>query len=267
MLGRTLKMAFWVTYDHAGKLILANLIWFLAFAVPGSLGWAAFVGGDASMRWFMALPCGVFAFGIAMPTASAGLAHMVKILIDTRDGALGDMFRGMRAYGVRASGIGCLFLFALSSLATSAWFYASRLRDTLPWLGYGLSALAVWALVVVMLAGLYLMPALVQKKGGIGATVKLAGLLVLANPLFTLGLAIQLAAWTAVALVLSPVLPLLYGAVAVVLVSSAYEMLARKYAAAEAIVQGTTPEAVAAQDEQDDYLNRGVRDFLFPWKG
>lgn len=267
MLGRTLKMAFWVTYDHVGKLILANIVWFLAVAVPGMVAWAAFVAGDASMRLLVALPFGVFALGVALPAASAGLAHMVKVLIDTRDGALGDMFRGIRAYGLRASGMGCLFLFALSSLTSSAWFYASRLRDSLPWLGYGLSALAVWALVAALLAGMYMMPALVQKKAGVLATMKLAGLLVLANPLFSVGLAIQLVALTAVALVLSPVLPLLYGAVATVLVSSAYEMLARKYAAAEAIVKGAAPDSVAAKDEQDDYLNRGVRDFLFPWKG
>ena len=38
MLGRTLKMAFWVTYDHIGKLILANLMWSLVVFVPGLLG-------------------------------------------------------------------------------------------------------------------------------------------------------------------------------------------------------------------------------------
>ncbi|MDX9973114.1 MAG: hypothetical protein RBU21_09000, partial [FCB group bacterium] len=126
----------------------------------------------------------------------------------------------------------------------------------LPWLGFGLSALAAWALVFALLTALMVVPALVQKKERALATVKLAAALVLANPFFALGLAVQVLGFTLVAVVVTPLLPLLYGSVVVVLVSSAYEMLARKYAA-----PGAPP------DEDDDYLNRGFRDFLFPWKG
>lgn len=261
MLGRTLKMAFWVTYDHAGKLILASVVWFVAFAVPGAVAWTALASGHPGMRLILGWPMLVLSAGIILPVLTAGAAHMAKILIERHDGSILDLFRGIRLYGRRAAGIGLLYFFAIASLTTSAWFYASMLRDTAPWLAYGLSAAAVWALAFVGLTALLVMPALVQKKGGVLATIRLGALLVLANPLFAAGLAVQALAFTVLAVIVSPMLPLLYGGVVVVLVSSAYEMLARKYAAA-------TPDAAPPpKDEEDDYLNRGFRDFLFPWKG
>lgn len=269
MLGRALKMAFWVTYDHVGKLILANVLWFVAFAVPASLAWGAFATGEPAVRLVVAWPLLIAGVGVVLPVMTAGLAHMAKVLIDKRDGSLGDMFRGIRMYGGRAAGIGLVYFFACASLATSAWFYAVKLHGAAPWLGYAISALAVWALVFVAMTSLMAMPALVQKKGGVVATVKLAALLVLANPLLVLGLALQLAAFTVLSVLVTPLFPLLYGAVAVVLVSSAYELLARKYAAAGApegaLETGAGPRPMT--DEEDDYLNRGFRDFLFPWKG
>ncbi|MDX9975454.1 MAG: hypothetical protein RBU21_20885, partial [FCB group bacterium] len=137
MLGRTLKMAFWVTYDHVGKLILANLVWFLGFTIPATAGWVAFVAGGPAVRLGVALPLLVISLGIILPVLTAGIAHMVKVLIDTRDGSIGDMFRGIRLYGRRAALVGLLYLLGSVSLASSVWFYAAKLRDSLPWLGFG----------------------------------------------------------------------------------------------------------------------------------
>jgi uncharacterized membrane protein YesL len=268
MLGRTLKMAFWVAYDHIGKLILANILWFLAFAVPGSVGLTGLTAGDGFIRVLVGIPLTLLSAGVILPVMTAGLAHMVKVLIDRRDGALSDMFRGIGLYWKQATGAGILYLFVVVSFATSAWFYATRLRDSLPWLGYGISAVAAWAFLFALLAGLLLMPALVQKKSGALGSLKLAALLVLANPLFAIGLGIQFAAWTLLSLVVAPLAPLLYGSLAVVLVSSAYEMLARKYAAAEAGPDDRPQKGGwPPKDEEDDYLNRGFRDAIFPWKG
>lgn len=270
MLGRTLKMAFWVTYDHLGKLILANIVWFMVFAVPGSLGLTALGSGDRGLQIFIGLPLVVLAVGVLLPVVTAGLAHMVKVLIDTRDGAIGDLFRGIRLYGWRAAGIGLASLALVAALSTSAWFYAIRLGASVPWLGYAISAGALWCLLFLLLADLMVMPALVQKKAGVWTSLKLAGLLVLANPFFIIGLAIQFTIFTAVSLAICAVVPILYGSVAVVLVSSAYEMLARKYAgvdAAEALAPGAPARRWPPKDEEDDYLNRGLRDAIFPWKG
>jgi hypothetical protein len=144
-------------------------------------------------------------------------------------------------------------------------------------LGYVVSAIAVWCLAFILLMASLVMPTLVQKKAGIAATLKLAALLVLDNPFFCVGLAVQFIVLAAISMV-----PLFFvaisGSAALVLSSSAYEMLARKYQAIE-IAKGTAPAPerpihvisrngrLIFDDEKDDYLNRGLRDFLFPWKG
>ena len=264
MLTRSLRMAFWVTYDHLGKLMLASLLWSLLVSVPAFVAASALATGDPGIRFIVGVPALILAFGVVLPVMSAGLAHMAKELIDTKDGSISDMFRGMRVYWRRAIGIGASYLIGLTCLTTSTWFYASKLRDSVPWLGYGISALSLWCLVLVM-------PTLVQKKVNVLGTLKLTCLLVLDNPLLTLGIAAQVVAITVTSLILMPVLFLLYGGVVIVLVSSAYELLARKYAALEPAAGGYVTasgrRAAAVEDEEDDYLNRGFRDFLFPWKG
>jgi hypothetical protein len=272
MLARSLKMAFWVTYDHLGKLILASLIWVMPVALAGFLGWAAFYTGDTGTQLVVGVPALVLGFGIILPVLSAGLAHMVKELIDTRDGSLGTLFSGVRLYWRRAASLGCVYAVVSVCLVTSAWFYATKLRDTAPWLGYGIAGLAVWCLLFTLLTGVLVIPTLVQKKASVAETLKLTALLVLDNPLFAMGLAFQVVAVTALALVVAPVFFFLYGAMVLAMVTSAYEMLARKYAALDQLAHGPAAERAGAPltddaDEKDEYLNRGFRDFLFPWKG
>jgi len=270
MLARSLKMAFWITYDHLGKLILASLIWSLPVALPGFLAAAALLSKDPTIQVVIGIPTLVLCLGVILPVVSAGLAHMTKELIDTRDGSITDMFRGIRLYWRRALGVGLVYVIGTTCLTTSTWFYAAKLRDTMPWLGYGISAVALWCLIFAALTSLLVMPTLVQRKGKVLETLKLASLLVLDNPVLSAGVAIQVLGLTAVALVFTPVLFFLYGSLLLVFVSSVYELLARKYATMEAGVAAGPDSSGRAQpvdDEEDDYLNRGFRDFLFPWKG
>jgi len=264
MLGRALKMAFWVTYDHLGKLLLANLFCALILLVPGYVAYAAALRGDPAAALLAGVGVAVLTLGVLLPVMAAGLAHLAKELIDTRDGSLRTFFTGMRRYAGRAAGLGLVYVLAAGCLVTSVWFYASRLGARIPWLGYALSALALWGLVFAGLTALLCIPALVQKGGGVWSTVKLSGLLVLDNPLFCVGLAIHVAI-LGVFCLLPPVFLLLSMAPVMVLLSSGYEMLARKYAALEA--RGGAGTEPAFDEDTDDYLNRGFRDFLFPWKG
>jgi hypothetical protein len=277
MLGRVLKMTFWVTYDHLGKLILANVVWALAVSIPGAMAWAAFLSPYTEVQLLLGAPLALLTVVVLLPVTSVGLVFLAKELIETRDGSVRLFFRGMRLYGGRAIGLGALYSFASVTLATSTWFYASKLRESVPLLGYALSSLALWFLVFAGVTAILVLPTLVQKKSGVLQTVKLTALLVLDNPVLSLGLVINLAALTVLCGIFAPFFFFLYGAVAMVLASSTYEMLARKYAALEAAEQGETAarvllvgpdkRTVILDEEEDDYLNRGLRDALFPWKG
>ncbi len=269
-------MAFWVLYDHIGKLMIANLVWALTLLVPAGLLLTSLKSGVPGIMLTIGGPAALILFGLVLPLTTVGMAYMFKILIDSRDGSVADMFRGIRSYGGRAVAVGMLLFFAILCLCVSAWFYATRLQSV-PWVGFLVSALAVWCLVFVALMALLAMPALVQRRAGVVETLKLTALLVLDNPLFCAGLAAQVLG-VLVLCVFPPVFIFFGGAAMVSLVSCAYEMLSRKYALRE-LNAGRQPTAgshlhtvsvdgvLVYDDQKDDYLNRGFRDFLFPWKG
>ena len=261
MLGRSLKMAFWIFHDHLGVLLATNLIWAVAVAVPIGLALPPLFSGDSELALVIGIPAFYLSVFLFSPVLGAGIAHTIKTAIDTRDAGIGDFFSGVRRFGARAAALGCCYAIASAAFATSAWFYAAKLQSTAPWLGYAISALAAWCLAVLALTSLFALPALVQRKAGAWTTLRLSLLLVLANPGLSLGIAFQTLMISVVAIVLLPLVFAGYGAALLCITSSAYELLARKYAASDG-KSGAPPD-----DTNDDYLNRGFRDLFFPWKG
>jgi uncharacterized membrane protein YesL len=226
--------------------------------LPGLLAVSSVAAGGPG--FLVAIPAAWLCLGVALPVGAAGMAHLAKQLIETKEGSVGEFLEGLRRYGLRAAGIGSLYVVAAGGLVVSAMFYATKLQGSVPLLGVILSALAVWGLAFLALSAMFVMPALVQRKAGVWPTLRLAGLLASANPLLAIGLALQTAALTLLSVPIAPLFFTMTGAFAVVLQTSAYELISRKYEAAET---GAPP----VSDEDDDYLNRGFRDFMFPWKG
>lgn len=262
MLRRALKMTFWVMYDHLGKLMAVSLICSMALAGPVWLALGLLLQAEPGPALMPGLAVAGFAVILWFVLAS-GVAHLAKVLIETRDGSVGMFFHGLCLYAARAAGIGAIFVFAAACLALSAWFYAARLGASAPWFGYGVSGAAVWLLVLACAVAMFLAPALAQKRGGIGGTLRLGALLVVDNPVLAAGLMF----WhllIAVATLAPPFCVFITPALVVVLESSAYEMLARRYASVTE--SGGRKRPVDFGDAEDDYLNRGLRDFLFPWK-
>lgn len=270
---RTLKMAFWVTFDHLGILLVVNLLGVLLVLPAGCFGYYLLASGGWPAFLWMGLPVLGLASAVCVPVWAAAVAHMLKECLDTREGSLRTFAEGVHGYCGVASRLGLMIAGVWALLAANVWFYAVKVGQSLPWLGYGLSAVALWAWVVVILATLFAFPALVQKRAGAWATLKLSVLLVLDNPLFSVYVAAGSAMCLAYGL-FPPALVLFSIAPGMVWVSCAYEMLSRKYAALEA---QRADEAAGARlrtwrqrlvdwDGKDDYLNRGFRDLLFPWK-
>ena len=259
MLGRSLKMAFWIFHDHLGLLLIVNFMWAIAVAAPIAIALPPLFAGDFALAFVIGAPAIYVALFLLNPVLGVGIAQLTKTFIDTRDGALTNFFDGIRLYGIRAALLGLCYAIATTALGTSTWFYASKLQSTMPFLGYAISALALWCLTMLALMSLFALPALVQRKTGVFATIRLTALLALANPLLTLGIALQCLMLTIITAVLLPLFFFGFGAVLICIQSAAYELLSRKYAA-------TDPAAPTADDADDDYLNRGFRDLFFPWR-
>ncbi len=273
MLSRTLKMAFWVAYDHLGKLLFANLVSSALCALPimAALAAASRLSDAASLGVFLA--AGALSF-LACFSCAVALAWMVRGLIETRDGSVGAFFTGLRSFALRGAALGLCYLFAGACLLSSVWFYASRVGAAHPVAGYGLSAIALWAGLFLGLTALAAAPVMVHRDLGPLGAIRLAALLVLDNPLFYAFLAAHSVLVAGVALVVPVLLACFALAPLVVLQCAAYEMLARRYAAVEAtLARGALapdrrgPVRVDFDDANDDYLNRGFRDMIFPWKG
>ena len=263
MLGRALKIAFWVTYDHLGKLIVVSLIWSAPAFFLASLGAIVLASQSGPANPLLPIVLTLIVLCIALPPLSAGICELIKELLDTRDGSLATFWKGIRQHGLKSMAIGFIYLIAITCLTTSIAFYAWKLHDTMPLLGYGLSALSFWCLIFVLLSAQYALPALIQKKGGVAETIKLSAVLVLDNPFMSIGLALNLVTVTVLVILIPPAFFFIYGSVTCVLSMSSYEILTRKYGRENP----DEPIDHKKMDEQNDYLNRGFRDFLFPWKG
>jgi len=268
MLRRALKMCFWVCHDHLGKLVLLNVLLTAALALPVLLLGGAIATGDPEVLLVAGLPLLLALAGVLLPVALVGMSALSKDILETRECRLGAFQEGVRRHGMRAAGVGIGFLLAGLCLAGSGWFYVLRLGAWAPWAGFLASSLVLWVLCVLLLGGLLAMPALVHRRQSAWATARLALLLVLANPGFAVGLGLCMA--VLFVLVAVPPMGLLFSvAPAGVLLAAGYEILARRYAAlAQRAAAGKRAggEDIDFGDSADDFLNRGVRDFLFPWR-
>ncbi|MCK5862252.1 MAG: hypothetical protein KAH38_07195 [Candidatus Hydrogenedentes bacterium] len=269
MLLRALKMSFWVFYDHLGKLLVVNFFSACCVLVPLLYAFHFFEIGDVQKVIWISFPVFLITVIFIIPLVQVGLLWMIKEIIEKRDGSLKTYFVGIRIFGLRAVGLGLIYVVCSMALLISVWFYAIRLGGHLPLVGYGLSALAGWMGLLLSLSALLVLPALINKNVGIGGAIKMAVVLLLDNPLFIIGVAVH-GVVLLLFCVVPPVFLFLSFAPLAALQGSAYEILSRKYAAFQAHVTetGGIDKSVTIDfgDEDDEYLCRGFRDLLFPWK-
>ncbi len=269
MLVRAIKMSFWVVYDHLGKLLLVNIFSAIMLAAPVVTASAVLARNTQGYAFvYVALLC-LISIGLFLPLIQAGLAWMVKTLIERHDGNVILFFAGIRRFGLRAVAIAFLYMLLSACLLSSVWFYGVRLGAHMPFVGYGLSAVALWMQFFLLMTAPLAVPALIHKNQGVFATMKLAALLTLDNPLLALGLLAHITALTLLA-VMPPVFVFCSVAPIAALQGSAYELLSRKYAAIQAHKtngkEGVEKLVIDFGDNDDEYLCRGFRDLLFPWK-
>ncbi len=266
---RTVKMSFWVYYDHLGKLLVVNFLCACAVLVPLMFAHAAFVSGNPRWMLWCAVPMLLTVVVVVFPLSQVGLLWLIKELLETRDGSVKTAFVGIRKFGIRAVLLGCFYALFSFFLASSVWFYGVVLGATAPLLGYSLSAAALWAQAFLLFTAVVAFPALVNKNAAIGDVLKMAAVLTVDNPLFLAGVFIAMTFLMAFFL-LPPTLLFFSFAPLAALQGSAYEILSRKYAAIQAHLAAGGNRDKSFQidfgDDDDEYLCRGFRDLLFPWK-
>jgi hypothetical protein len=208
-------------------------------------------------------------FIVVLPALYAGLLFMIKELIEKHDGSLKTMIAGIIRFGARAVLISIFYFVSGLCLLISMVYYGIVSHGVFPFGFLVVGVAAFWALVFLVLTAIAVFPVLVNKDAGIVETIRTACLLVLDNPVFFAGLALSLAFVIAFS-IMPPVAMFAAVAFFAAIVGSAYEMLARKYAALQdqpAMPDGPKKKiAIDFGDGNDEYLSRGLRDFLFPWK-
>jgi len=253
MLSRALKMWFWLTYDHLGHVLL----WNVACMLPMLLLTASAFGGSG----IWALGCFALAYGIVLPASLAALGHTARVLLEQKEAPLRTLIDGLRAFAIPGALLGLLGTALCGGAFFGAWYYAFRFAQPNGLLGYALSAFCLWWGVLCATVLNLALPALAQKRAGAREALRLGIVLTLDNPAYVAVIFLYTVLLAAFALA-PPVFLCFSVAPIAFLQATAYEMLARKYAAP--LVDGK--RVLTFDDDADDYLNRGARDLLFPWK-
>ena len=253
MLYRALKMWFWVTYDHLGRLLILNFACALPIAMLLGLG-MTLPGPLGHVLTFVA-------FAIAMPGALAALGAVARALVEHHEAPFSLFFDALWRYGTRGAMLGAAAGVVVLVSLVGIYYYLVVVASPAPWYVYPLAAVCAWVGAFTGVASAFALAALSQKRAGILAAIRTGVLLVADNPVFCVVITLHLAGIAVCALSM-PLFLLFSLAPMATLLAAAYEMLARKYAAP--IVDGK--RQLTFDDDADDYLNRGMRDFFFPWK-
>ena len=264
MFTRVLKMSFWVSYDHLGKLLMANICCALLTALPFACGLTLLLGPSSPLARIAGILLAGFGL-LVLPVALTALLYLIKQCIETGDAAFTDFYTGIRLWGGRAFYLGLIYALLAAVLAAAAWFYPARLSESVPLVGYVLGGFAGLALAVLALSALYAGPALVNRPTGPVGALQMAVVLVLDKPLFTLFLA-SAAGGVVLMAAIPPVLAFMAYFTLAALQGSAYEILARYYDARASEAGMARVESNIQGSPADDYLNRSWGDLLHPWK-
>lgn len=262
-------MSFWVLYDHIGKLMAVNLFCAAVFLPAMLIVQNVVANENMKATMLIAGPLLFAMLCVVLPMQQAGLTYMVRELIEKHDGSVKTFFVGVRKFGFRAVILGGLCGFISCCLLCSAWYYVAHLSGHWYWLGYGLSAASCWCMLFLLLCALIILPALIYMDRGILPTLKIAAALTLDNLRLLAG-ALFLTMCLLVLMLLPPVYFLFSFAPAAVLQCSLYEILSRRYAAIRVGKECgrifSNRSTIDFGDNDDEYLCRGIRDALFPWK-
>jgi len=155
------KRFFWMTYDHIGLMILANLMW-------------------------LVLSLGI----VTAPAATAGLASLAARIAAGEDVSVRDLLRGFREHFIPALKVGLFDLAVIVALWVNVDFYSHLSgRAAIP--GFLFAGLLIWGGAFWLLLHIHIYPLMVAGERSFRRLLRTSALLTLDNLSLTTGLALQ----------------------------------------------------------------------------
>lgn len=241
---RACRMSFWVLYDHLGHFIVINLM----TVVPG-LGLALLADGLGVSLMVTVLPILLW-----MLVLAGGQGHLINTLLTGHSFEYRALGVGIRQFGLPLALLGLGVSVAIALCVLGIWFYGTVLTNRAPLLGLVLAQFCACSAVGLAMTAFYAVPAVLAHRGAVWPAWCIGVKMVLRHPVGSAG-SLVLAVMALVVAVTPPGFVLLSTLPLVTLACCTYELYARAYASAATV-----------GDETDGYLNRGFRDFLYPWK-
>lgn len=178
MLRQIIKQWFWDSYDHLGRLFVANFILFVFYASI-FLGLAGGVGVLAREATPQALALTLFVvIAFVLPVLLlpwiAPLSHFAELISKEKDPGFARYFTGVRKNTIRAWKILQLSCGAFGLLLLNIWFYTSSeaFAAELRTLGFVLAGLCFWLGVLLAAVLLPAIPAYLRSDGSLLAALK-----------------------------------------------------------------------------------------------
>ncbi len=193
------KQFFWLTYDHIGLLILANLLWIL-----------------------LSLPI------VTAPAATAGLFYLASRITRRENPSLRDLLTGFRLFFRPALVIGLVDTAIAIILWINIDFY-SHLggRASIP--GMLFAGLIIWATVFWILIHAHLFPLLIDGERRPRSLFRKSAILTLHNPAFTIGITVQNISVTVICALTGVGLLAIAGGLTAILLTTGHRSLLSRY--------------------------------------
>ncbi len=146
---------FWRYYDHLGRLVLYNFLWFLTLVLAAwTAGWTGFLKMGERIDVL-----GIYFFYLAACILSMGWAYSIFRIFNAGRTSFSDLWVGTRKYFVKALGLSAVSGLVLGLAVYNIGFYL-RWSAEHKVLGLFLSGFLVWVLVIWMEMAFYHWPVL-----------------------------------------------------------------------------------------------------------
>jgi len=250
-------MTFWVWYDYMGIWFILNLCAFtpILLSVP-------FIYNSNLTFILKLLFLSIFCFYIFF--TNVFISSITASILEHRYELKNTILQAIRIALSKSLPMGFIYFLIFGVFFVNIYFYSRYNFFNLTWINYFLIGLFVWLILFTFISLMWTIPSLIYKKMKVLRYIPWGYMLFFANPYFSF-LAFF---WYTIFYVFNafPIYLFFVGMVIPpIFVTCAYEILSRKYEAIQK-QQIDLPDYQIFRDYEDEYLNRGWKQFFKPWK-